>query len=228
MDVLIITSREYYSLGKKKYEKLNCDKIFEYIESLNKYNCREEAIFDFFGKEADDADFDDDVSVFWDEEINSSKNLKLLKREFGDKGVVYIMPCIPRYHYSFDSQEGLCHELNRKQNYIGSFIEVVLEDITRYKDKNNNILVVAHDMDLFNKNQVERFMRIEDLAEDETNKLALLISHGTIPIENIFGYKHAYEPSEWRVFPVITDKLSADVLPDNLFSLFLGKMKYTR
>lgn len=229
MDILIVTSREYYSIVKsEKYEKFNCDKIFDYIESLRNYPSREEALFNFFGKEAEDADFDDDVSVFWNEEVESSKNLKILKREFGNNGIIYIMPCIPKYHYSIDSQEGLCHELNRKQNYIGTFIEVVLKDIEKYENKKNSILVVAHDMDLFNENQIERFMRTEDVTKDETNKLAQFISNGIISIDNFFGYKHAYEPSEWRVYPIITDELSADALPDDLFSLFKRKMEYAR
>lgn len=222
MEVLIITSRKYYGLFYSEYwSKMRSNHIINYLMNLpNNSYAKENCVSNFFIKEKEDANNDDDAYIFWSKE--TPDNIEILKRNLNDNCIVYIVPCIPKYHYSKESPNGLCRELKEKQDFIGNVIHAVLDDFAPEVVKKCTFRVLAHDMDLFT-NSSERFFIQSDL--NENSELAKLIDGGVIAIGNIYGYQHVSFPPKTKVYKLIKSEFAKEQLPSDLLQQIIERME---
>ena len=213
MKVLIVTTRDYYSFIKLDYwEKIKCTSMNNFVSEIcmNSSNITKDPIRSFFEQEKGGEAID-----YWKK--CESSEISLLRRIVGDYRI-YVYPCIPEPHYN----NGICNKQILKQNYVGTLVESVIEDIEQ-NVSNRDILIVLHDMDIFVKSS-ERIFSDQDLEKD--SKLGKLISEKIIDINTIYGYKHAFEPSRWRVYPLINEKIALKDVPNDLMKQFSDKIEY--
>ena len=202
MKAVILTTKEYYSFAESDYwESVDCSLIKTFILSLYK-ECplnEDDAIESFFSKASAKSEKADD---YWC--IHSGKDFNILKRQLHDC-IIYVLPCIPEYHLV--SEGRLCYEMRPRQDYIGTFTKVVLNDLNN-NITSGDIMLILHDLDIFAKNKYkdgdERHVRHCEIVGGSI--LDEMISKKIVKRDNIYGFQHDYDPDEWRVYPLIAEK----------------------
>ena len=214
MNILIITTKRYYSFVHKFDNKNDEDKIGEWLEfgnSLRKYifnpkNINENANSiedylaaqtDFFATKLDD--FDEQELSFWEQD---EPNVRILKLQIQDN-LVYVLPCIPEFQ--IESREGLMLNREQRQNYIGCIISDIIESFSSQMPNDCMLYVVAHDKDIFDQS-VERVMLPSDLKDQSI--LGKLIEKNSVSIENIYGYQHSTLSDVNQAYPLILNLLT--------------------
>ena len=181
MDILIITTRDYYDFyphdEHNEWEKIVLgNKIKEHISSL--LPNEDDPIGYFFIKE----DGCKSAKDFWKDLNREGDDIYILKRDVKNM-VVYVLPCIPKYYLNKEWKS-----TTTRQDYIGSFVEHVLS----LHNDDSTIYIAAHDFDILDENKEvdnrNRNMCKGDVAEDSI--MGGLISDGYINLCNVFCYQH--------------------------------------
>ncbi|MCR4717425.1 MAG: hypothetical protein K5656_09605 [Lachnospiraceae bacterium] len=181
MDILLITTRDYYNFYPKDehndWEKISLGEIIrKHISSL--LPNEDDPIGYFFLKE----DGCKSARDFWKDVNRKGEEIFILKR-FIDNLIVYVLPCIPLYYLNKEWKS-----TKSRQDYIGSFVKNIL-DLHNNDDK--IIYIAAHDLDILDEkkeNNRNRNMREGDVAKDSI--MESLISNGYINLCNVFCYQH--------------------------------------
>lgn len=202
MKVLALTTRDYYTIvNSNKWEHIEGSQITAFISGLpsDSNDTADNKTRKFFIKENDGRDY-------W---RNYKDKFFVLCRQ-QDDCIVYIVPSIPR---DLLIPGMMCEQLQTRQNYVGAFLQVVMNDIQTKGIKPDNILLICHDADILPKDNItnsepERVMRESDLVSG--GKLAEYVNHGEINIGNIYGFKH--ENNNIGVYRFFNGKLDDESL----------------
>ena len=207
MKILAISTRDYYDLvSSEKWEKIKCPLLITYISNL--YNGdidnEEDYVQDFFIQ-------DKEGERFWEENQDGFSVIKRISHD--SQYTIYIIPCIPRDHVNKNT--GKCKSLKIRHDYIGLFLNSILNDSKMNVDA-NDIFVAVHDLDIFENND-ERNLGTNEA--EPNSSLFNLIKEGKVLPDNIFGFQH--ENVQNSFYSLFNQKLGRDALPpDTLESIF--------
>lgn len=209
MKVLAFTTRDYYSIVDYNYwTKQDCNRLTEFVSSLHSGKAADtkggDMIKAFFIKE-NGSGIGRKVRAFW----NNNSRLYMLKRIVDDDCILYVIPCVPEVCLA---EGGECSSLELRQNYVGTFLQCVFDDLAN-NINSNDVFLAAHDLDIFGKNS-ERNMTMSDLTKESV--LAEIIVNQKIIIDNIYGFQHKNEHG--YLYLDFSDQLGCDVISRDTFN----------
>lgn len=212
MKVIVITTRNYYKLIETDgWDKVEIPNISNFVKAKFS-SCNEwEAVKDMFCQEDTDAAYD-----FW-EQASSASDFKMLRRDWNEYDtVVYIVPCIPEYHFAKKSR--LLFEIKDRQDFVDALISDVQIDLSEANP--DDFLLIVHEKDIMRvETAEERTINNTDLCVE--SKLTEVVNNGLIDINSIYGFKHIAENVN-NVFYVINN--ICEFLGKDVYNEFLRRI----
>ena len=147
------------------------------------------------------------ASLFGDEDVKRTHFTYLFKRTLTNDRYIYVMPCPEKVHYSKD---GLCSDLSKRQQFIAALLEDINEDINIFDDNNREVLLVAHDLDLFSQSCERSFIMPSDIIDEKLLEVLNKMSSRIL----IHGFTHQTQPIKRHILQVIETDLCDKTNPD--------------